>query len=214
MTLFDVFTEQLESHSIFLPDRRKKLFQRKTKPSVYYWDMRILGDYWDCFDGSQRVYHHTISATLIYGLRTALAQLAEEGLPASWARHAAAADRFRRGLWKRGLECYVEDPHYQLSTIISIKPPLGVDCRVLTTRAMNRWVRLSFLCFSLFDRNCCGNSFFFCRYKIEISGGLGPTVGKVLRVGLMGINADPRIVDRVLDALDDALAHQALRAKL
>lgn len=100
--------------------------------------MRILGDYWDCFDGSQRVYHHTICATLIYGLRTALAQLAEEGLPASWARHAAAAERFRRGLRERGLECYVEDPRYQLSTVISIKPPLGIDCRALMMRAMNR----------------------------------------------------------------------------
>lgn len=97
--------------------------------------MRILGDYWNCF-GGQRVYHHTISATLIYGLRVALTQLAEEGLPASWARHAAAAARFKQGLRLRGLQCYVEDARYQLSTLISIKLPLNVDSKIVTARAM------------------------------------------------------------------------------
>lgn len=99
--------------------------------------MRILGEYWNCF-GERRVYHHTISATLIYGLRVALAQLAEEGLPASWTRHAAAAARFKRGLRSRGLRCYVDDPRYQLSTIVSIKLPPGVDGKIVTARAMER----------------------------------------------------------------------------
>jgi len=56
-------------------------------------------------------------------------------------------------------------------------------------------------------------SFLFFRYKIEISGGLGPTVGKILRVGLMGVNAQISIVDRVLSALHDGLQH-ALKAKM
>lgn len=47
----------------------------------------------------------------------------------------------------------------------------------------------------------------FFRYKVEISGGLGPTVGKILRIGLMGINAQSRIVDLVLHALDEGLTH-------
>ncbi len=29
------------------------------------------------------------------------------------------------------------------------------------------------------------------RYKIEIAGGLGPTVGKVFRIGVLGYNATP-----------------------
>jgi len=55
--------------------------------------------------------------------------------------------------------------------------------------------------------------FLFFRYKIEISGGLGPTVGKILRIGLMGVNAQTLIVDRVLSALHDGLQH-ALKAKM
>ncbi|XP_011640995.1 serine--pyruvate aminotransferase, mitochondrial [Pogonomyrmex barbatus] len=151
----------------FGPRAEKKIFRRTSRPA-YYWDMRILGDYWNCFGASRRVYHHTISATLVYGLRAALAQLAEEGLPASWARHATAAARFRGGLRDLGLRCYVEDPRYQLSTVI---------------------------------------------HRIEISGGLGPTVGKILRIGLMGVNARTYIVDRVLSVLDGELQH-ALKAKI
>ncbi|XP_014484892.1 PREDICTED: serine--pyruvate aminotransferase, mitochondrial isoform X2 [Dinoponera quadriceps] len=171
----------------FSPRAESKLFGRKTKPSAFYWDMRILGDYWNCF-GGERVYHHTISATLVYGLRMALTQLAEEGLYASWTRHAAAAVRFKRGLRSRGLRCYVENPRYQLSTLISIKLPDGIDDKIVAARAMKR-------------------------YKVEISGGLGPTVGKILRVGLMGVNARPRTVDLVLNALDDGLKH-ALKPKM
>ncbi|XP_011876911.1 PREDICTED: serine--pyruvate aminotransferase isoform X2 [Vollenhovia emeryi] len=171
----------------FSPRAERKIFRRATKPA-FYWDLRILGDYWNCLGAPRRVYHHTISATLVYGLRTALVQLAEEGLLASWRRHAAAAVRFRQGLRDLGLQCYVEDPRYQLSTVISIKLPPGVDGYTLVARAMKK-------------------------YQIEIGGGLGPTVGKILRVGLMGINARARIVDRVLSALRNGLRH-ALKAKM
>ncbi|XP_071553743.1 alanine--glyoxylate aminotransferase [Temnothorax nylanderi] len=171
----------------FGPRAERKISHRTTRPA-YYWDVRILGDYWNCFGAPRRVYHHTISATLVYGLRTALTQLAEEGLLASWARHAAAAARFREGLRDLGLQCYVEDPRYQLSTVIPIKLPPGIDSDTLIARAMEK-------------------------YKIEISRGLGPTVGKILRVGLMGVNAQTSIVDRVLSALQDGLQH-ALKAKV
>lgn len=116
---------------------RRKIFRRTTRPA-YYWDMKILGDYWNCFGAPRRVYHHTISATLVYGLRTALLQLAEEGLLASWTRHATAAIRFRKGLQDLGLQCYVEDPRYQSSTVISIKLPSGIDADILIMRAMEK----------------------------------------------------------------------------
>ncbi|XP_036140884.1 serine--pyruvate aminotransferase [Monomorium pharaonis] len=171
----------------FSPRAETKIFRRTTRPA-YYWDLKVLGDYWDCFGASRRVYHHTISPTLVYGLRTALMQLAEEGLPASWARHAAAALKFREGLREMGLQCYVEDPRYRMTTVTSIKLPLGINSDVLIERAMKK-------------------------YSVEISRGLGPTVGKVLRVGLMGINAQTDIVHRVLSALHDGL-QCALKAKM
>lgn len=49
--------------------------------------------------------------------------------------------------------------------------------------------------------------FLFRRYNVEISGGLGPTVGKVIRIGLMGVNATPGHVDLVLRALDEAMEY-------
>ena len=40
---------------------------------------------------------------------------------------------------------------------------------------------------------------------VEIAGGLGPSAGKVWRIGVMGQNATEDKVDRVLAALRDAL---------
>ncbi len=40
-----------------------------------------------------------------------------------------------------------------------------------------------------------------------LQGGLGPTVGKVWRIGLMGHNARAGNVALVLAALEDALTH-------
>lgn len=37
-----------------------------------------------------------------------------------------------------------------------------------------------------------------CRYNIEIRGGLGRTMGKVFRIGLLGPNAYEENVDKVL----------------
>ncbi|XP_076647271.1 alanine-glyoxylate aminotransferase [Halictus rubicundus] len=164
----------------FSPRAEEKLFRRKTKPFSLYWDLRLLGVYWKCFGNKDRVYHHTISSTLLYGLREALAEIAEEGLTACWSRHAAAAARLRMGLELRGLRSYVKIPRYQLSTIISVELPPGVDDRMLVQRAMQR-------------------------YKVEFSRGLGPTVGKVLRIGLLQANATPATVDLALRALDEGL---------
>ena len=166
----------------FSPRAEEKLFRRKTKPFSFYWDLNILGVYWKCFGNADRVYHHTASATLLYGLREALAELAEETLPVAWARHAAAAARLRKGLEARGLKFYVKIPRYQLSTVTSIELPPGVDGNIVVERAMER-------------------------YKVEISRGLGPTMGKVLRIGLLASNATSKTVDLVLRGLDEGLKH-------
>ena len=40
---------------------------------------------------------------------------------------------------------------------------------------------------------------------LEIAGGLGPTAGKVWRIGLMGVNATEANVDFVLKVLQEAI---------
>ncbi len=58
-----------------------------------------------------------------------------------------------------------------------------------------------------------GNSIFSlvhltcCRHRIEIAGGLGPSAGKVWRIGVMGHNANEENVRRTLEALKDGIAH-------
>ena len=41
--------------------------------------------------------------------------------------------------------------------------------------------------------------------RVEIAGGLGPTAGRIWRVGLMGQNATDERVDRVLEVLADSI---------
>ena len=43
------------------------------------------------------------------------------------------------------------------------------------------------------------------RRNVEIAGGLGPTAGKIWRIGLMGQNATEERVDMVLQVLDEAI---------
>lgn len=43
---------------------------------------------------------------------------------------------------------------------------------------------------------------------MEIAGGLGPTVGKIWRVGIMGYNAKPSAVALVLEVFRDGLKKQ------
>lgn len=46
------------------------------------------------------------------------------------------------------------------------------------------------------------------KYKVEISGGLGPSAGKVWRVGILGYNAQPQNIQLVLDCFRGGLRQQ------
>lgn len=125
-------------------------------------------------------YHHTGCATLFYGLREALAMAAEEGLESLIKRHKECSERFIRGVEAMGLEMYVPDPKNRLPTVNAINMPKGVDQLKITEYASKK-------------------------YLMEISGGLGPTAGQVIRVGLMGENAKLEKVDLVLRVLREAI---------
>lgn len=51
---------------------------------------------------------------------------------------------------------------------------------------------------------------FFDRYSMEISGGLGPTVGNVFRIGLMGENATLERADLILNIFREAIESSKL----
>lgn len=46
------------------------------------------------------------------------------------------------------------------------------------------------------------------KYKVEIAGGLGPSAGKVWRVGILGYNAQPQNIQIVLDVIREGLKQQ------
>jgi len=79
-----------------------------------------------------------------------------------------------------GLELFVENPEDRLPTVTTVKVPEGVNWKDVASHMMHK-------------------------HKIEISGGLGPTAGKVFRIGIMGYNAGPQQVNRLLSALKEAL---------
>ncbi|KAM6122326.1 alanine--glyoxylate aminotransferase [Pterocles gutturalis] len=158
---------------------REKMLRRKTKPSSFYLDLGWLANYWGC-DGEPRRYHHTAPINSFFSLREGLAMLAEMGLESSWERHRANCARLCQGLRNLGLELFVKEEKARLPTITTVRVPEGYDWKDITAFLMDN-------------------------HAIEIAGGLGPSVGKVLRIGLMGCNSTCGNVDRVLHALRDAL---------
>ncbi|NXE19359.1 SPYA protein, partial [Ardeotis kori] len=194
---------------------REKMLRRKTKPRSFYLDMDWLAGYWCCY-GERRSYHHTAPINNFFSLREGLAILAEmvsgtrqagghqqyqgagsrdflpplcpQGLESSWERHRANCAKLCQGLRDLGLELFVKEEVARLPTITTIKVPEGYDWKEIVAFIMDN-------------------------HSIEITGGLGPSEGKVLRIGLMGGNSTSGNVDRVLRALRDALGH-CRRSKL
>ena len=165
----------------FSAKAQERIFARKTPVKVYYWDMTILGDYWACF-GRPRVYHHTISSTLLYGLREGLSLIAKEGIENVFNRHKLCAQRLHKGIQAMGMEFLVKNENARLPTVTAIKVPDNIDWMTVTGYAMKH-------------------------YFLEISGGLGPTANKIFRIGIMGYNATNDNVDLVLKVLEEAIKY-------
>ncbi|XP_042312631.1 serine--pyruvate aminotransferase [Sceloporus undulatus] len=166
---------------------RKKIYTRKTKPVSFYLDMEELTKYWGG-DDNPRKYHHTAPINTFFCLREALAILAEKGLENSWKVHQENSLYLCSGLQKLGLKLFVKEPDARLPTVNTVLVPEGYNWKEITEYIMKH-------------------------HGIEVSGGLGASAGKVLRIGLMGYNSTKFNVDRVLHALDDALQH-CLKNKL
>ncbi|KAI8464731.1 MAG: alanine-glyoxylate transaminase [Monoraphidium minutum] len=159
----------------------EKLRGRKTKPATFNLDMNLIGDYWGWF--GSRSYHHTGMVSMCYAMREALAVVEGEGLEKMWGRHLEMHEMLWDGLKKLGLQPFVEKDQDRLITVNTIKVPAGVDWAAVVKNAMDK-------------------------YYLEIAGGLGPTAGKVWRIGLMGYNARPQNVALVVEAFRDGLQKQ------
>uniref|UniRef100_A0A8D0UAN6 Alanine--glyoxylate aminotransferase n=1 Tax=Sus scrofa TaxID=9823 RepID=A0A8D0UAN6_PIG len=165
--------------------RRNKIYTRKTKPVSFNLDVKWLANFWGPArrPGPSPVlpsrYHHTLPVIGLYSLRESLALLVEQGLENSWRQHQEATAYLHRRL--QGLAWPILQA-LRLPTVTTVVAPAGYDWRDIVNYVMDH-------------------------FNIEITGGLGPSLGKVLRIGLLGCNATRENVDRVIEALREALQH-------
>jgi alanine-glyoxylate transaminase/serine-glyoxylate transaminase/serine-pyruvate transaminase len=145
----------------------------------WYLDLRMIAKY-ALDEGSGRTYHHTAPTGMVAALHAGLGALLDEGLEASWARHAECGRMLHEGLEKLGFRLFAEEGH-RLPELTTAWVPENVADEAAVRR-------------TLLDR-----------YDIEIGGGLGVYAGKVWRIGCMGHTARPRNVTLLLGALAEVL---------
>jgi alanine-glyoxylate transaminase/serine-glyoxylate transaminase/serine-pyruvate transaminase len=156
-----------------------RVARRRAPVASWYFDLGLLGGYY----GERRVYHHTAPVGMIAAFAEGLRVLDDEGAEARFARHAEAAARLLAGLARLGFEPLVPAAE-RLPMLSAVRlPERGVraDEAALRRRLLDR-------------------------HGIEVGGGLGKLAGAIWRIGLMGENARPAVVERLLGALGEELA--------
>ncbi len=154
---------------------------RKSKVLSWYLDLPMLLSYW----GAERFYHHTAPVNMVFALFEALRLVAEEGLEKRYARHRLNGAALAAGIEAMGLAPFAREG-YRIPMLLSVKVPGGVDD--LSVR-----------------RDLLGGS------GVEIGGGLGPTKGKIWRIGLLGQSSQRQNVFLAIGALEAALGRQGHR---
>ncbi|XP_065842366.1 alanine--glyoxylate aminotransferase-like [Oscarella lobularis] len=159
----------------FGPRAWKKISERKTEPPTHYFNADTLSK--SAGIGGSFFYHATWPSHGLLALREALLILAEEGLENSWKKHREVVEAFWEMGDKLGLKWFVSDKALRLPTVTLVEvPPHVKDWKVMLQYLLDE-------------------------YNIAVLGGLGPSVGKVWRVGLMGWNAKIENARLVANAL-------------
>ncbi len=158
-------------------DKAISILQARTrKVNTWYLDLSLLASYWSA---TNRLYHHTAPALMIYAFHEALVLIAEEGLEARYQRHLRHGAALQAGLEAMGLQLFAQKGH-RLSSLTSVRVPPGIDELKIRQRLLNE-------------------------FGIEIGGGLGQLKGQVWRIGLMGYSSSQENVLLFLSALEQLL---------
>jgi alanine-glyoxylate transaminase/serine-glyoxylate transaminase/serine-pyruvate transaminase len=104
---------------------------------------------------------YTPATNLLYGLREALAMLAEEGLENVFARHARHGEATRRAVRAWGLEVLSVNPAEHSGSLTAVVMPAGHDADALRARILEA-------------------------FDMSLGTGLGKLAGKVFRIGHLG----------------------------
>jgi alanine-glyoxylate transaminase/serine-glyoxylate transaminase/serine-pyruvate transaminase len=158
--------------------------KRRSSVSSWYLDISLIEKYW----GTERIYHHTSSSTLNYGLLEALLLIHEEGLEKRFERHLKNHKALVAGVEALGIKMLVS-PQYRLPTLNTVLIPEGVDDIKLRRYLLEK-------------------------FKLDIGGGFARLKGKVWRVGLMGYSSSADNVLFFIPAISRALALQGYKTDL
>ena len=83
---------------------------RKSAPASFYFDAKLIGNYFGCFLPEEpQKYHHTGPISMYFAMHAALALIAKEGLDKCIHRHHENWKLLRDGLSEMGLEFFVVD---------------------------------------------------------------------------------------------------------
>ena len=165
------------------PRAMERLRARTTPMASWYFDLKLLADY---FDGSHR-YHHTAPISMFYALREALGFIETEGVQARFDRHERNHRAFVAGVETMGLEMFVR-PGQRMWALNTVCVPDGIDDVKVRQRLI-------------------------AKHGIEISGGFGPLAGKVFRIGLMGtLSTEPDVLF-LLGALEEAFREEGFAVR-
>lgn len=156
------------------------LWESTDPSSVSGWYLNLHT--WDRYEREWGEWHPTpttVSSNVFYAFHRALRLVREEGLEARIARHAKVAARLRAGMAGLGFRPLGPEPLLS-NTVACFTPPAGVEPNRLVRRLREE-------------------------HNIYVSGGLGPLRGKTIRIGTMGTQADPDVVDWLIKAVRASL---------
>ena len=162
---------------ISVSDAAWEVMRRRRKP--------VRGSYLSMLDWKEqwlekRHFPYTVFTSDVVALNEALVQVLEEGLPQVFSRHERAARACREGVKALGLSLWPASEAIASPCCTALVPPAGVDEKALRRRMYEG-------------------------YGVLISGGVGDTAGKLVRIGHMGKTADPMYVTVALAAMERAL---------
>ena len=122
---------------------------------------KLARSYWDwgpMLDANETGYFpYTPATNMLFGLREALAILAEEGLARVYARHHRLAEATRRAVTAWGLELYCTEPEVRSDTVTAVRVGEDLDAEALREEILQG-------------------------YDLSLGAGLGPLKGEVFRI--------------------------------
>jgi aspartate aminotransferase-like enzyme len=121
----------------------------------------------------------TMATSLFKGLKVALGRILEEGLENRWERHKRAGMAMRSAVRAMGLEPFAHD-QIASNTLTSVRIPQGVNGKDLLKMMEDE-------------------------HSTIIAGGVGPTAGKVFRIGHMGTTASAEYILPAVSSLEESL---------